>query len=111
MRMSDWSLDLCSSDRLDRIKGADLQAARAAAAADPSDVEAQFVVADLDLAGGPVAVAFDRLPDLFAVLPDRAEELRVGKEGVRTLGTVWWPSQYNKNKNTESHTQEYMMVE
>src|SRR3546814_1191504 len=72
MRMSDWSLDLCSSDRLDRIKGADLQAARAAAAADPSDVEAQFVVADLDLAGGHVEDAFDRLLDLFAVLPDES---------------------------------------
>lgn len=57
---------------LDRIKGADLQAARAAAAADPSDVDAQFVVADLDLAGGHVEDAFDRLLDLFAALPEES---------------------------------------
>jgi putative thioredoxin len=57
---------------LDRIQGADLQAARAAAAADPADVDAQFVVADLDLAGGHVEDAFDRLLDLFAALPDDA---------------------------------------
>ena len=54
---------------LDRIQGADLQAARAAAAADPTGLEAQFLVADLDLAGGHVEDAFDRLLDLFAALP------------------------------------------
>ncbi|MBD8024498.1 tetratricopeptide repeat protein [Microbacterium gallinarum] len=54
---------------LDRVQGADLQAARAAAAAAPTDVEAQFAVADLDIAGGHVDDAFDRLLDLFAQLP------------------------------------------
>jgi putative thioredoxin len=54
---------------LDRIQGADLQAARAAAAADPTGLEPQFLVADLDLAGGHVEDAFDRLLDLFAALP------------------------------------------
>ena len=54
---------------LDRVQGADLAAARAAAAADPHDVEAQFAVADLDLAGGHVDDAFGRLLDLFAALP------------------------------------------
>ncbi|MDU0346153.1 tetratricopeptide repeat protein [Microbacterium sp. KSW2-29] len=54
---------------LDRVQGADLQAARAAAAADPSGVEAQFVVADLDVVGGHVDDAFGRLLDLFAALP------------------------------------------
>ena len=59
---------------LDRIGAADLQAARAAAAAAPADVDAQFLVADLDLAGGHVEDAFDRLLELFAALPtdDRA---------------------------------------
>ncbi|MGL4257312.1 MAG: tetratricopeptide repeat protein [Microbacterium sp.] len=59
---------------LDRVQGADLQAARAAAAAAPTDVDAQFAVADLDLAGGHVDDAFARLLDLFAQLPsdDRA---------------------------------------
>lgn len=54
---------------LDRVQGLDLQAARAAAAAAPHDVKAQFDVADLDLAGGHVDDAFARLLDLFAALP------------------------------------------
>jgi putative thioredoxin len=54
---------------LDRVQGADLQAARAAAAAAPTDVDAQFAVADLDLAGGHVDDAFGRLLELFAQLP------------------------------------------
>lgn len=54
---------------LDRVQGLDLQTARAAAAAAPLDVQAQFDVADLDLAGGHVDDAFGRLLDLFAQLP------------------------------------------
>jgi putative thioredoxin len=54
---------------LDRVQGLDLQAARAAAADGPLDVQAQFDVADLDLAGGHVDDAFARLLDLFAQLP------------------------------------------
>lgn len=54
---------------LDRVKDLDLTEARAAAAADLSDVDAQFAVADLDLAGGHVDDAFARLLDLFAVTP------------------------------------------
>ena len=54
---------------LDRVQGLELQQAREAAAAAPQDVQAQFAVADLDVAGGHVADAFDRLLDLFAALP------------------------------------------
>lgn len=54
---------------LDRVQGVDLQAARDAAAANPQDVDAQLAVADLDIAGGHVDDAFDRLLDLFAALP------------------------------------------
>ena len=54
---------------LDRVQGADLQAARAAAAAAPTDIDAQLTVADLDVAGGHVEDAFIRLLDLFAQLP------------------------------------------
>lgn len=54
---------------LHRIAGADLQQARGAAAAAPTDVAAQLLVADLDVAGGHVDDAFDRLLDLFAALP------------------------------------------
>ena len=35
----------------------------------PTDIDAQLAVADLDLAGGHVDDAFDRLLDLFALLP------------------------------------------
>ncbi len=55
---------------LDRVQGLDLQEARAAAAAEPRNVDAQFAIADLDLAGGHVDDAFGRLLDLFAELPD-----------------------------------------
>ncbi|MCR2827972.1 tetratricopeptide repeat protein [Microbacterium sp. zg.Y909] len=53
---------------LERVQGLDLQATRAAAAAAPHDVQAQFAVADLDVAGGHVEDAFTRLLQLFAEL-------------------------------------------
>ena len=49
---------------LQRTQGVDLQAARAAAAAAPDDVDAQTMVADLDMLGGHVNDAFDRLVEL-----------------------------------------------
>jgi thioredoxin-like negative regulator of GroEL len=49
---------------LQRTAGADLETARAAADADPDDVDAQTLVADLDLLGGHVDEAFDSLVDL-----------------------------------------------
>ncbi len=52
-----------------RVDGVDLHEARAAAAAAPADVSAQLRVADLDIAGGHVDDAFERLLDLFAALP------------------------------------------
>jgi putative thioredoxin len=49
---------------LSRTKDADLQAARAAAADRPDDIDAQMLVADLDISGGHVEDAFDRLISL-----------------------------------------------
>jgi putative thioredoxin len=49
---------------IERTQDADLQTARAAAAASPDDVDAQILVADLDLLGGHVDDAFDRLVEL-----------------------------------------------
>jgi putative thioredoxin len=46
---------------LQRTQGVDLQTARDAAAASPDDVDAQTLVADLDLLGGHVDDAFERL--------------------------------------------------
>ena len=62
---------------LHRVEGLDLQQVRAAAAAAPHDVDAQFQVADLDLAGGHVDDAFGRLLDLFAAAaPDERTRIR-----------------------------------
>lgn len=49
---------------LQRTQGVDLNAAREAAAANPDDLAAQTLVADLDLLGGHVDDAFARLIDL-----------------------------------------------
>ncbi len=49
---------------LQRTQGVDINAARAAAAERPDDVEAQTLVADLDLLGGHVDDAFRRLVEL-----------------------------------------------
>ncbi|GAA2092586.1 tetratricopeptide repeat protein [Aeromicrobium tamlense] len=47
-----------------RVDGADLQEARRAAADAPDDIDAQLLVADLDVTGGHVEDAFLRLIDL-----------------------------------------------
>ncbi|NUR08945.1 MAG: tetratricopeptide repeat protein [Nocardioidaceae bacterium] len=49
---------------LQRTQDVDLNAARAAAADHPDDVDAQTLVADLDMLGGHVDDAFNRLVDL-----------------------------------------------
>ncbi|MFY0406172.1 co-chaperone YbbN [Solicola sp. PLA-1-18] len=49
---------------MQRTRGADLDAARRAAADAPTDVDAQLLVADLDVSGGHVDDAFARLIDL-----------------------------------------------
>ena len=55
---------------LNRVSSVDADLARANAAAAPDDVDAQLVVADLDISGGHVNDAFDRLLTLLAALPD-----------------------------------------
>ncbi|WP_371499236.1 thioredoxin [Kitasatospora sp. NBC_00374] len=54
-------LGLAQAQLLRRVESLDLQAVRAAAAADPKDVTAQLEAADLDLVGGHVEDAFGRL--------------------------------------------------
>lgn len=72
---------------LDRVQDLDLQEARAAAAANPQDVQAQFAVADLDISGGHVDDAFGRLLDLFAVLPSE-ERAPVRERLVELFGLI-----------------------
>jgi putative thioredoxin len=55
---------LAMATLLQRTKDADLDAARAAADANPDDVAAQTLVADLDMLAGQVDAAFDRLVDV-----------------------------------------------
>lgn len=61
---SEAAAGLAMAQLLQRTEGVDLNAARAAAAAAPDDVEAQIMVADLDLLGGHVDDAFRRLVEL-----------------------------------------------
>jgi putative thioredoxin len=72
---------------LQRVAGVDLQAARAAAAASPNDIAAQFLVADLDVSGGHIDDAFGRLLDLFATLAD-PERKEVRDRLVELFGLV-----------------------
>jgi len=59
---------------LQRLQGRSADDVRAAAAAAPGDVEAQMLVADLDLSGGHVEDAFLRLLDLVATLVGDAKQ-------------------------------------
>jgi putative thioredoxin len=61
-----------------RLRGKTLDGVRAAAAADPADLQAQLDVADVDLSGGHVEDAFDRLLELFPSLD------QPGRDAVRT---------------------------
>lgn len=71
---------------LQRTQGVDVDAARAAAAADPDDIDAQTLVADLDLLGGHVEDAFNRLVDVVrrssGADRDRAREHLIGLFGA-----------------------------
>ena len=59
---------------MQRTQGVDLNAARAAAADNPDDVDAQTMVADLDMLGGHVEDAFTRLVNLVARTTDKDRE-------------------------------------
>lgn len=69
-----------------RTRDADLAAARAAAADAPDDIDAQLLVADLDIGGGHVQDAFDRLIELVKRL-DGDDRERV-RERLLELFTV-----------------------
>ncbi|QIK75941.1 tetratricopeptide repeat protein [Nocardioides piscis] len=67
---SEAAAGLAMAKVLQRTQGVDLNAARAAAAESPDDVDAQTMVADLDLLGGHVEDAFARLVALVARTSD-----------------------------------------
>lgn len=59
---------LAQVNLLSRLQGADPDEVRSLAAENPADVDAQLLVADLDVSGGHVDDAFDRLLKLFPTL-------------------------------------------
>jgi putative thioredoxin len=63
---------------LERLQGVTMADVRSAAAAAPNDLDAQLAVADLDVSGGHVDDAFDRVLTVFPTL-DAA-----GKDAART---------------------------
>jgi putative thioredoxin len=68
---------LAQANLLGRLQGKTLDSIRNAAAASPDDLDAQLDVADLDLSGGHVDDAFDRLLTLFPTLdPERKRVVR-----------------------------------
>ncbi|MFD4420208.1 tetratricopeptide repeat protein [Agromyces sp. NPDC058484] len=68
---------LAQANLLGRLQGKTLDAIRNAAASAPDDLDAQLDVADLDLSGGHVDDAFDRLLSLFPKLDaDRKKRVR-----------------------------------
>lgn len=77
---------LAMAQVLQRTRGVDLAAAREAAAANPDDVDAQTLCADLDMLGGHVEDAFDRLIELVrrsaGAEKDRAREHLLGLFGA-----------------------------
>ncbi len=64
---SEAKLGLAQAELLGRVQGMDPQKVRKDAAEDPKDVAAQLAVADLDLVGGHVEHAFDRLVDTVRI--------------------------------------------
>lgn len=71
---------------LSRTQGADLQSARQAATDAPDDIAAQLLVADLDVSGGHVDDAFDRL--LSLVRRTAGEDRDAVRERLLELFTV-----------------------
>ncbi len=67
---ADARVGLAQVGLMQRTADADPKAARAAAAAAPDDVDAQILVADLDLLGGHIEDAFNRLIDTVRITAD-----------------------------------------
>ncbi|MGG7508024.1 tetratricopeptide repeat protein [Plantibacter sp. YIM 135249] len=70
---------LAQVNLLHRLSGKSLDQIRGGAAAAPDDLEAQLLVADLDLSGGHIDDAFDRLLELFPGLDQAGKDLVRGR--------------------------------
>ena len=78
---------LAMAKLLQRTQGVDLNEARAAAAASPDDVDAQTMVADLDMLGGHVDDAFTRLIDVVRRTSD-ADRNKAREHLIALFGAV-----------------------
>jgi putative thioredoxin len=78
---------LAMTKLLQRTAGVDLTAAREAAAANPDDVDAQTMVADLDMLGGHVEDAFNRLIELVRRTSD-ADRNKAREHLIALFGAV-----------------------
>jgi len=77
---------LAQANLLGRLNGKTLDAIRNAAASNPDDLSAQLDVADLDLSGGHVDDAFDRLLTMFVKLD--ADQKKLVRERLVELFEV-----------------------
>src|SRR3546814_14367988 len=112
MRISDWSSDGCSSDLL-----RDLLDAGKHVEFFQKAVQGRKNILISGAAGSGKTTLYKGLIQLIPpherlltiedtrelVVPHRSEERRVGKEGVSTCRSRWWPSDSKKNKNTEKY--------
>lgn len=78
---------LAMAKLLQRTQGVDLNQARAAAAEQPDDIDAQTLVADLDMLGGHVEDAFHRLIELVR-RTDGDDRNRVRQHLIGLFGAV-----------------------
>src|SRR3546814_2174441 len=86
MRISDWSSDVCSSDLYQRVRGGGQPRRRGHIAA-PEMRAAEFGEQHGILVAQPRVQALERRD---RIVP-RPEERRLGKEGVITVRSRWWP--------------------
>src|SRR3546814_17885159 len=98
MRMSDWSSDVCSSD---------LRFQHRRAVGKGLVVEGRHALDQLEGLGGHMAGAVSGVQ--VRSNPFRAEERRVGKEGVSTCRTQWAP--YHEQKYITIHIFEYDLLQ
>ena len=71
---ADAKAGLAQVQLLVRTQGVDLQGARSAAAAAPTDIDAQLLAADVDVLGGHVEDAFARLVDLVRATSEQERD-------------------------------------
>src|SRR3546814_8378724 len=93
MRISDWSSDVCSSDLLARGGSVVLAAAMLAVtvSAAPAERATTHAPASRPLYTTQAPIAMLKDMDSGAILFERSEERRVGKECVSTCRSRWSP--------------------